>query len=145
MVKTVVKALALIFILNACSVRQEAITPEKIAEVQNLADVACQSKSTQDMGTWDDENPSRRWLRFDKRIKALGFDRMSVAMDGPGSNEGVCLGGGGDLCRPERIVWISRPFGACSEAEEQKKRAAFETCLKSQGARGQLNDELSCQ
>jgi hypothetical protein len=145
MIKIVNAALALIFILNACSAQPEAITPEKMAEVQELADVACQSKSAQDGGAWDDHNPSRRWTRFDKRIKALGFERMSVASDGPVSNEGICLGGGGDSCRPERIIWISRSFGACSESEEKKKLAVFETCMKGQAARGEPNDELACQ
>jgi hypothetical protein len=145
MIKTLGAKLALILTLNACSAKPETITPEKIVEVQALADVACHSKSAKDMGAWDDENPSKRWMRFDKRIKAFGFERMSAAMDGPGSNEGVCLGGGGDSCRPDRIIWISRSFGACSESEEKKKSIAFQTCLKGQFDRGESNDELVCQ
>jgi hypothetical protein len=137
--------LALTFALVACSAGSEAIIPENVFELQTLADAACRSVTKQDNGSWDDENPSRRWLSFDKRIKAFRFDRMSIAMDGPVSSEGICLGGGGDACRPERIIWLSRAFGACSQAEEQKRSVAFNDCLKTQTARGNASDELACQ
>lgn len=139
-------ALSALPVLFLSSCAPSAPTPTRISQLQELADAACMCdrKDAKHRG-YDHKNPTPCWRELDAGLKAVDWAYMPVAADGPLSSAAICVGTKGgpnsdaDDCAAQRMLWIARPLGACSKAEQEDYMTRFNECLSAQGG-----DEISC-